>query len=175
MLPNEQGKMIEAWVAEIQNKFPGVLVDSFQVMPNHFHAIVVIVGCGLDMAARFGIGVENLDIESADDNDGTPLQTRKGNHTGPPLPHPTLGKIMQWFKTMTTNNYIRGVRQSGWEPFSKRLWQRDYFDHIIRNEVTLERTRDYIRDNPLYWSLERENPDRIGEDKFDQWLLQNES
>jgi REP element-mobilizing transposase RayT len=75
---------------------------------------------------------------------------------------------------MTTNNYIRGVRDLRWRPFSKRLWQRDYFDHIIRNEVTLERTRDYIRDNPIYWAAEREKPDRIGKQSFAEWLSENE-
>jgi putative transposase len=174
MLPNQQGQMIERWAIEIQNKFSGVLIDSFQVMPNHIHAVLVIMGCGLDMAARFGIGIEDLDLENADENQGTPLPIGKAQHTGLASQHPTLGRIVQWFKTMTTNDYIQGVRQSGWPPFPKRLWQRDYFDHIIRNEVTLERTRDYIRNNPLYWSLERDHPDRFDGDTFDQWILQNE-
>lgn len=174
MLLSEQGKMIERWLIELGNKFPGVLIDTFQVMPNHLHAIMVIMGCGIDMAARFGIGLDDLDIESADGNHGTPLPIGKTRHLGPALQYPTLGRIVQWFKTMTTNNYIRGVREAGWKPFPRRLWQRDYFDHIIRNEVTLERTRDYIRNNPLYWSAERERPDRIGGDTFEQWLLLGE-
>jgi REP element-mobilizing transposase RayT len=174
MLLSEQGEMIERWLIELRNKFPGVLIDTFQVMPNHLHAVMVIMGCGIDMAARFGIGLDDLDIESADGNHGTPLFIGKARDTGLALQHPTLGRIVQWFKTMTTNDYIRGVREAGWKPFPKRLWQRDYFDHIIRNEVTLERTRDYIRNNPLYWSAERERPDRICGDTFEQWLLQGE-
>ncbi|WP_198265751.1 transposase [sulfur-oxidizing endosymbiont of Gigantopelta aegis] len=46
--------------------------------------------------------------------------------------------LVQWFKTMTSNEYIRGVKQQGWPRFNKRLWQRNYWDHIIRNE------EDYI-------------------------------
>jgi hypothetical protein len=103
MLPNQQGKMIERWVNEIQNKFSDVLVDTFQVMPNHLHAIIVIMGCGLDMAARFGIGTEHLHLETADDNHGTPLQTREVGLTGVSAQHPTLGRIVQWFKTMNTS------------------------------------------------------------------------
>jgi putative transposase len=158
MVLNQQGKMIETWLDELENNFSAVLVDSFQVMPNHLHAIIVAMGSGLDMAARFDIGLENLDFETADQNNGTPQAIRKGGHIGPPL-HPALGQVVQWLKTMTTNSYIQGVRRFGWKPFQRRLWQRDYFDHIIRDEESLERIRRYIRENPLYWSLEAENPD----------------
>jgi putative transposase len=78
--------------------------------------------------------------------------------------------MMQWFKTMTTNEYIRGVRNSGWPTFPGKLWQRDYYEHIVRDEESLHRIREYTRDNPLRWSLDRENPNRIGEDEFDEWL-----
>lgn len=51
----------------------------------------------------------------------------------PQAPHAqvTLGAIIGWFKTMTTNAYIRGVVESGWRPFDRRLWQANYFEHII--------------------------------------------
>lgn len=81
---------------------------------------------------------------------------------------------MQWFKTMATNEYIRGVRNFGWEPFPGKLWQRNYFEHIVRREESLNRIRDYIRDNPLRWHLDRENPERTGEDEFDLWLDEND-
>ncbi|HEY6229877.1 MAG TPA: hypothetical protein VIW64_01325 [Pyrinomonadaceae bacterium] len=58
MLLNEAGEMVRYWLAKIPEKFPAVFVDSFQVMPNHLHAILVILGSGLDMAAQFGIGIE---------------------------------------------------------------------------------------------------------------------
>jgi putative transposase len=80
-----------------------------------------------------------------------------GAHTGAPLP-----TIVQWFKTMTTNEYIRMVKHAGWTPFQGRLWQRNYYEHIIRNERALERIRDYILTNPLHWHLDRENTHAIG-------------
>jgi putative transposase len=168
MVLNQQGKMVETWLNELENKFSGVLLDCFQVMPNHLHAIIVIMQDGLDMAARFGIGTDNLDFETADQNNGTPQQIKQGGHIGPPL-HPSLGRVVQWFKTMTTNDYMRGVHTRQWKPFKQRLWQRDYFDHIIRNERTLTRVRDYIRDNPVYWMIEKQ-----GARTFDDpsaWLL----
>jgi REP element-mobilizing transposase RayT len=59
---------------------------------------------------------------------------------------------------MTTNAYIRGVKQSGWMPFIGKLWQRNYYEHIIRNESDLNRIRSYILDNPHKWNLDDENP-----------------
>ncbi len=50
------------------------------------------------------------------------------------------------------------------------MWQRNYYEHVIRNERDLNRIRDYIRDNPLRWHLDRENPDCAGKDEFDLWL-----
>jgi putative transposase len=180
------------WLNELENKFSGVLLDTCQVMPNHLHAIIVVLGSGLDVAARFGIGTENLDLETADQNNGIPTQGQ-GGHIGPPLQtaaiqgsyrpsvqtgavirSPSLGRVIQWLKTMATNDYISGVRQFGWNKFHRKLWQRDYFDHIIRNEESLERIRSYIRDNPLYWSLDRQNPARAGDDPFEKWLLDDD-
>jgi len=68
----------------------------------------------------------------------------------------TIPKIVQWFKTMTTNEYIRHVKQNGWKPFNGRLWQRNYYEHIIRNENELNQIRDYIINNPLKWKLDKE-------------------
>jgi len=64
---------------------------------------------------------------------------------------PTLGTTIQWFKTMTTNAYILGIRDNGWPTFERRLWQRDYYERIIRDESELERIRTYIADNPARW------------------------
>jgi REP element-mobilizing transposase RayT len=69
-----------------------------------------------------------------------------------------LSEIVRWFKTMTTNDYIRGVKQYGWTPFYGRLWQRNYYEHIVRDEASLEHVRQYIEENPLHWSSDPENP-----------------
>ncbi len=64
---------------------------------------------------------------------------------------PTLGDIVGAFKSITTVGYIRGVRQSGWPPFTQHLWQRDYHDHVVRDAADLDRIRRYIIDNPANW------------------------
>ena len=60
-----------------------------------------------------------------------------------------LYAILKWFKTMTTNEYIRGVRDGKYEPFEKKFWQRGYYEHIIRNDEDLTEKREYIINNPL--------------------------
>jgi REP element-mobilizing transposase RayT len=54
--------------------------------------------------------------------------------------------------------YTHGVKTSGWPPFRGQLWQRNYYEHIIRDEDALNRIRQYILDNPANWSRDRENP-----------------
>jgi len=69
-----------------------------------------------------------------------------GEHIGSPL-----HAMIQWFKTMTTNEYIRGVNNNGWPRFNKKLWQRNYYEHIIRNEKSCCQISEYIQTNPLKW------------------------
>jgi REP element-mobilizing transposase RayT len=71
----------------------------------------------------------------------------EGDHVGSPLP-----KIINWFKTMTTNEYIQGVKDNIFPRFYKHVWQRNYFDHIIRNEEDYLRIWKNIDDNPAKWA-----------------------
>jgi REP element-mobilizing transposase RayT len=79
-------------------------------------------------------------------------------------PAPTnigLDDVIGSFKSITTNQYITGVRKLNWHPFYKRFWQRNYYDHIIRDENEINRVRRYIIENPLKWDMDVENPDKI--------------
>ena len=133
---NDGGRMIEQWWFELNRKFSTVETDEFVVMPNHFHGIVVIAGVTVGADPRVGPNSEGADA-------GAPLPT-----------------IIQWFKTMTTNEYMRGVKTRSWTPFAGRLWQRNYYEHIVRCENELTRIREYIANNPLQWEMDRENPSR---------------
>jgi REP element-mobilizing transposase RayT len=132
---NDAGRMIERWWAELTSKYPGVETDESIIMPNHFHGIISIVGAALR---------------------GRPDPNRK---SGPPHEDaPTLGEIVSWFKSMTTNEYIRCVEEHGWMPFPGKLWQRGYYEHVVRDENELHFIRQYIVLNPTQWALDRENP-----------------
>lgn len=64
-----------------------------------------------------------------------------------------LPNIMRWFKSITTNHYIHGVKELGWGPFNRTLWQRNYFDHVIRTPKELQNIVDYIKGNPYRWAM----------------------
>ena len=71
---------------------------------------------------------------------------------------------------MTTNEYIRGVKTSGWSPFPGKLWQRNYYEHIIRNDRELQAIQQYIDNNPLKWELDRDNPRNVPPQTADDYL-----
>jgi putative transposase len=78
--------------------------------------------------------------------------TISGEHVGSPL-----HRVVQWFKTMTTNEYIRGVKNLVWPPFNGKLWQRNYYEHIIRNEKSYLEISQYIHHNPEKWFTDKLN------------------
>lgn len=136
--------MVEKWFKETGKKFINVKYDEYVVMPNHFHGIIQIVGA--DLCVRPG-------DHRPDDN--------TGRHTGLPLRrqnNSSIPEIVQWFKTMTTNAYIKGVKQKNWPKFDGKLWQRNYYEHVIRNDIDLDETREYISNNLKKWHLDKENP-----------------
>ena len=88
-----------------------------------------------------------------------------GNHGGVPLRRRwglSLPDVVHRFKTMTTKRYIDGVKQHGWPRFNGKLWQRNYHEHIVRDDNESHRIREYIADNPKKWELDNNNPNRHG-------------
>ncbi len=77
----------------------------------------------------------------------------------------TVGAVVGSFKSAASKR----ARQQGILDDAS-LWQRNYYEHVIRNEDSLNRIREYIMDSPLRWKLDRENPRRTDEDEFDRWL-----
>ena len=134
MILNDAGKMIDNWWQKIPEKFPDIILDEYVIMPNHFHAIVENVGA-------------NPRVCPSPSDINEPGQTQGSAPTGGTF----LYSIIQWFKTMTTNEYIRNVKELGWEPFDKKVWQRNYHEHIIRDQQAYLKISEYIRTNPLRW------------------------
>lgn len=143
---NEAGEMIAEIWKDIPKRMENILIDKYIVMPNHFHGIVIIeelvVGADLVSARISGLGDEN----------------RVGTSPTPTKKFPKLGDVLREFKSITTNKYIEGVKQNKWEPFNRRLWQRNYHDRIIRNEKELHRVQEYIDMNPANRETDKENP-----------------
>ncbi len=70
----------------------------------------------------------------------------------------TVPAVVGAFKSLTTTRYIQGVSALGWPPFEQHLWQRSYYDRILRDEVEVKAVREYIATNPLRWTSDREFP-----------------
>jgi putative transposase len=159
---NEAGKMVcDAW-NDLPAFYLGVQTDAFIVMPNHIHGIIILAEADPRVCpAQPSVGVGPRAYPGQPQEMGQPQGVA-----------PTLGlpDVVHRFKTMTTKRYADGVKRLGWEPFRGRLWQRNYYEHIIRNEESLNRIREYILTNPMRWALDRENPHRVGVDEFDTWL-----
>lgn len=131
------------------------------VMPNHFHCIVENVGYTVGVDLRVCPYKTNVPI-SVEHVSGNPIMDEHvlneqilgkqilSEHVGSPL-----HRVVQWFKTMSTNEYIRGVKQLGWQSFNGKLWQRNYWDHIIRDEQSYQRIAEYIINNPKNWDNDK--------------------
>ena len=142
------GEMLREEWEGLPERFPSVGLDQFVVMPNHIHGLVVIGSSG-EAPTRGGR------------HDGVGDGPRRGDCTpdrAATRAAPTLSDVVGAFKSVTTVEYIRGVKSLGWPAFEGRLWQRNYYDHVVRNERDLDRIRQYILENPLKWALDSENP-----------------
>ncbi len=146
MILNDVGNMIKKWWNKIQNKF-NVISDENQIMPNHIHTIIHIVGADPCVRPNNKSFVRPNILINGSNNE----LTRGSTPT-------TIGTMIQWFKTMSTNEYIKNVNEKKWKPFNKRLWQRNYYEHIIRNENELNKIRQYIKNNPLFCNKDVNNP-----------------
>jgi putative transposase len=137
MILNDIGKMIQFQWERLPSRSPSIEMDEFIVMPNHLHGIIFLNDPG---------AVEE------DSHSGIMNASDEGSEKC------SLGIVIGTFKSITTNEYIDRVNKKSWAPFDKRLWQRDFYDHIIRNSKELDAIRKYIALNPLRWELDRDNP-----------------
>ena len=130
------GLMVESWWRAIPTRFSGTTLDAMVVMPNHVHGIVVIEATEEPAASAEGgqgrhIG---LPLQREAGLAGAGRRVRADSNRELAIPRdPSLPRIVQWFKTMTTNDYLHGVKHHGLPPFRNRLWQRNYYEHIICN------------------------------------------
>lgn len=125
------GQVVAACWASLPSRFEGVDTDVVVFMPNHVHAVVWLCGGG---------------SEGQWDREAVAPHVRR---TGP-----ALGQVVRTFKAVST----RRVRAEAEAAFG---WQRNYWEHVIRDESELSRIRTYIAENPARWAVDAENPDRL--------------
>lgn len=143
---NDAGRMVDRVWHELPVFYPNIHVDAFIIMPNHIHGIIII-----NSHNNVGAGPRACP-EAPSAIDGQP------RGVAPTKIKLSLPDVVHRFKSMTTKKYINGVKQNNWQPFPDKLWQRNYYEHVIRNDIDLKETREYIMNNPQKWHLDRNNP-----------------
>lgn len=148
---NGFGKIVgECWDL-VPEHFPNVELDEFIIMPNHVHGIFIIMDDSVHMMESAG------STHSVGATHASPLQQSSRLH-GPKSR--SVGSIVGSFKSAAAKriNEIRG------EP-GARVWQRNYYEHVIRDEIEMNRIRQYIMDNPAKWESDKETEQEFGEMK----------
>jgi REP element-mobilizing transposase RayT len=150
---NKIGKIVEWEWLDVSKRFSYIKLGAYAVMPNHFHGILFIhenVGATRQGQTGLQSGTKPLPIVTTAGTEGSPL---------PHGPKPSsLGAIIGQFKSRATKRI--------WKfPDYKEtpIWQRNYYEHIIRNETDLQNKTNYIESNPLLWEQDGENPNDAGD------------
>ena len=124
MRVNDAGQIVVSSWEWLATQYDHVELDTWEIMPNHLHGIIVIT-----------------------DN------CRGGSRTAPTGRRKAIGRLIGAFKTVSTKSINELQETPG-----VKLWQRNYYEHIIRNEKELDRIREYIIVNPARWDTDQENP-----------------
>ncbi len=152
MVLSEAGRIVdEAW-NNLSRRFPFVDLDAFVVMPNHIHGIVVFredEGAASSAPTWSAPAVGAL---LAAPSSAPPHSVRP---PGKPA-RPTLGQIMRAFKSISAISANRLLGRQG-----QPLWQRNYYEHIIRDDDDPDRIREYIHTNPAMWDKDALHPDNL--------------
>jgi REP element-mobilizing transposase RayT len=130
MVLNKIGLIVLDNWERLPDRFQNLETDAFVIMPNHVHCVLRLTD--------FGRGESCIRPSEGD----CPHGTLEG----------TLGRIIQTFKSITTVEYIRWQRQHNQNEVVPKLWQRNYHDHVIRSQESLEHFQIYIQNNPANWS-----------------------
>jgi putative transposase len=158
MKVNEAGRIVEKVWNSIPDRFPNVQVDSFVVMPNHVHGVIAIMSDGRQGAAsgaRTNAEAGGV-LKGAASSARTSAETTEGAVSGARAnASPSLGKILRAFKSISA---IEVNKEFGCE--GRAVWQRNYFEHIVRDGDDLDRVRRYIVENPWHWAEDEENPEK---------------
>jgi len=170
MILNDCGNVVISSWRDIIKHFSNVGIDEFTVMPDHIHGIIVLDRGTACRAENEDIkdfnndsitendlkndetNNHNIDSGTAIIDSGTACRapTNSFNSFGKPISG-SLSTVIRSFKSAVTKQ-INEIRNTPGDP----VWQRNYYEHIIRNELELSRIREYIKNNPLRWTIERD-------------------
>ena len=147
---NRYGEIVAESYRWLSRRYPYLILDEWIIMPNHFHGIMVITNEPRRVVSRNDPTVRTAPTLTRNDI----VLTDKNLPINPELKRKSLGRLIGAFKTVSTKeiNLIRNT------PGTK-VWQRNYYEHIIRDERALHNIRQYIINNPLSWENDQLHPD----------------
>lgn len=152
---SKYGKIVLIALEELPRHFPNIELNEYVIMPNHVHIIIVIKDSGRGGSRQLS---KTITGDYAPDRIILPDTNKTRPYTRLPI---TLSEIVRSFKSFSARR-INIMRQST----GSAVWQRNYYERIIRNEGELKAIYDYIYANPRQWAEDEENPvikaDRIG-------------
>ena len=151
MHPNIAEKIADKWWQKLEEKFD-ITLHEYVIMPNHIHGIIEINNPQHSVWTNSQYNVVADPCVRL-----TTIQTEQKIKGQTHRSVPTISTMIQWFKTMTTNEYIKEVKSGVLPPFDKRIWQRSFYDHIIRKNESLNKIREYILINPQEWNNDKFN------------------
>ena len=149
MMLNEAGRIVaDEWLKSARIRAE-IELDAWVVMPNHIHGILTITDVGGECNRRSRTDQRSLTT-------GVGVPDRGDRRVAPTGPGPrSVGAIVAGFKSASARriNAFRGTPGAS-------VWQRNYYEHVIRYEAVLNRIRQYIAENPARWAEDPENPAR---------------
>ena len=137
---NDAGRIVDSEWIRTEKMRPNVNLDFFIIMPNHFHGIIVLNNERMKDTSR-----GTLHVPSSTQRD-TPKETFGQPKSG------SLPTIIRLFKAATTRRINHSMGKTG------AVWQRGYYERVIRNEPDLETIRQYILENPVRWEEDENFP-----------------
>ena len=153
---NEIGQIVvECWNL-IPQHFPSLELGESVIMPNHMHGIISwnITDCRGEVTSPTPDERKNITDRRGEVTSPTPDERKNATDRRGEVTSPSLGKIIAYFKYQSTKHINQHRNVAG-----TRVWQRNYHDHIIRDDTDLQRLRQYIQDNPMKWELDQLHPD----------------
>ena len=181
---NHAGNMVENHWLLLPKRFSNIKLHNFIVMPNHFHGILEIVRVGATLVvAPTPVAPNESNTPVAPNESNTPVVPNESNtpvvpneSNTPVVPNEssenvvfdqkgattrvapkekTVGDMVGAFQSITTVEYIRGVKTKNWKPFDGKLWQRNYWERIIRDKKSYQNISKYILNNPSKWEYDK--------------------
>ena len=147
---NSYGEIVQQSWVDLPKHYHNILLDEFVIMPNHVHGIIVIVDDIVVDNTNSAVGASLRLAPTEIRHDTQPAPTERWNA----MNHRPVSEIVRAFKSFSARR-INGLRDA----IGVGVWQRNYYERIIRNEKELRRVREYIAFNPSKWAFDEENPE----------------